>query len=398
MGPSGGAGARRDRAGGRTMKPHILFAAYQVDRGSNGGMESATRIFEALADDFRWTLMTNRETARTARWRAGGADTVLFPFDEGAGRLARAGRLTLASLRALRVKADILHGNDIRGVQVLLPAARMRKVPLAMTLRDTKPEDERYGAHWQRMARRLHALVGLSDDMMRRVGSRLPVPQDRRHTINSIVDLDQFAPVASVDRAALRGRLGIGPGDIAIAMVAGVFDKKRQLDVIRHVMPWLQDQGIALHLVGDFDPDADPYAQACAKCVDDLDLGDRVTFHGFRGNAQDWLAAADIVLVASRREGLARCMIEAMACGTPVVSFDVCSAREMLEDTGAGVVVAQDDWTGLADALRDLAGDPDRRSRLGAAGQAAARRRFDARIVAGKWRDLYHILASGGAA
>ena len=41
-------------------------------------MESATQIFETLADDFRWTLLTNRETPRTERWRAGGARVVRF--------------------------------------------------------------------------------------------------------------------------------------------------------------------------------------------------------------------------------------------------------------------------------------------------------------------------------
>lgn len=82
------------------MTPHILFAAYQTDRGSNGGMESATRIFEALAGEFRWTLMTNRETPRTERWRAGGARVVRFGFDENDPSPLRRARLALASARA----------------------------------------------------------------------------------------------------------------------------------------------------------------------------------------------------------------------------------------------------------------------------------------------------------
>lgn len=371
------------------IPPHIVFAAYQVERGSNGGMESATRIFEALADDFRWTLLTNRETPRTERWRAGGARVVQFGFEEEAGKFARGVQLSLAAARALTLRADILHANDIRGAQVLLPTAGLRGTPLALTLRDTKPQDEPYGAHWNRVAHRLDALVTLSNDMARRVAERLPVPAAKRYTVNSIVDLDLFHPPNAAARAELRERLGIGAHEVAIGMVAGVFDKKRQLDVIRDVLPLLVDLPTRLHLVGDFEPTTDRYARACADMVESQGLGERVVFHGFRRDIADWLVAVDVALVASRREGLARCMIEAMACGTPVVSVDVCSAREMLQETGAGIVVGLDDWPGLATALRALCNDPDKRATMGRAGRDAACARFSTQKVADDWRDLY---------
>lgn len=371
------------------MTPHILFAAYQVDRGSNGGMESATRIFEALTDDFRWTLMTNRETPRTARWRAGGARVVRFAFDEKAKKIVRGAQLSLAAARALTVRADILHGNDIRAAQILLPAALLTKTPLAFTLRGMKSETEKYDVQWQRIAHRLDALITLSDDMARRVGDRLPVPAERRYTISSIVDLDTFRPSDSAQKAALRERLGIRADEYAIGMVAGLFDIKRQLDVIRDVLPELTDLPLRLHLIGDFHPESNPYARACADLVAAQGLDDRVVFHGFRSDVADWLAALDIALVASRREGLARCMIEAMACGTPVVSVDVCSAREMLEPTGAGIVVGRDDWAGLVVALRNLGIDMNRRVAMGHAGREAALALFSKQQVAAGWRDLY---------
>ena len=375
------------------MKPHILFSAYQTDRSSNGGMESATRIFEELTDDFRWTLITNRETPRTERWRAAGARVIRFDFREEAGKMARGAQLGLAAARALAVHADVLHGNDIRGVQLLLPAAQLRRRPLALTLRDTKPEDARYGGNWHRVTRRLNALIVLSDDMARRVGDRLPVPAKRRHTINSIVDLEVFKPSDLADRAALRARLGMGEKECHIGMVAGVFDKKQQLEVIRDVLPQLADLPVRLHLLGDFQPETDAYARSCADMVDAQGLGDRVIFHGFRSDVADWLTALDIAVVASQREGLARCMIEAMACGTPVVSVDVCSAREMLQPTGAGIVVEINDWDGITAALRDLCNAPETRAAMGRAGRKAAVLRFSKLRVADDWRDLYAQLS-----
>ena len=373
--------------------PHVVFAAFQTNRGSNGGMESATRIFEALAGEFRWTLITNRNTSRTERWRAGGARVVPFCFDENEPSPVRKARLALASARALPWGrgADVLHGNDIRGVQLLEPLARLVGKPLALTLRDTKPESEPYGPHWHRVAGRLSALVTLSDDMTARVGDRLPVPAGLRYSINSIVDLEAFRPAR--DPSDLRNRLGIGPDEIALGMVAGVFDKKQQLEVIREVMPALADLPLRLHLIGDFKPDTDFYARACAEAAEEL--GDRVVFHGFRNDVADWLAGLDIVLVASLREGLARCMIEAMACGTPVVSFDVASAREMLELTGAGLVIPEANWPAMAAAIRTLATNPGQCRAMGTAGRLAAKARFSVANVADQWRRIYACLAAG---
>jgi glycosyltransferase involved in cell wall biosynthesis len=287
------------------------------------------------------------------------------------------------------MRANILYVNDIRGAQALLPAALLSRRPLALSLRDTKPTEKRYGAPWHIVGQRLDAMVMLSDEMREREGNRLPVPSSRLYTINSIVDLDTFCPIEPAQRIALRARLGIGTNEHAIGMIAGVFDKKQQLQVISELLPKLVDLSIRLHVVGDFQPAANPYARACADMVAAQGLEDRVIFHGFRSNVADWLAAVDIVLVASRSEGLARCMIEAMACATPVVSFDVCSAREMLQLTGAGYVVGRDDWMGLAAAVRDLITDPDRRVAMGRAGRREALARFSTQRVAEDWNNLY---------
>jgi len=373
----------------KMTKPRILFAAYQTDRGSNGGIESATAIFEALADDFSWTLLTNRETPRTARWRAGGARVVRFAFDDRAGKIVRGAQLSLAAAQALTLRADVLHGNDIRGVEVLLPSAWLSRAPLALTLRDTKPEGESYGASWQRVGQRLDALITLSDSMAQCVGGRLPVPNSRRHTINSIVDFDVFRYPDSDHRKSLRDRLGIGEEECAIGVVAAVSEKKRQFEFIRNVLPKLADLPVRLHLVGDFDPKTDPYARSCADLVLTQGLEDQVVFHGFRSDVADWLAALDIVVVASLREGLARCMIEAMACGTPVVSVDVCSAREMIQRTGAGIVVGRDDWADLAAAVRDLSIDSGKRRAMGRVGHEVALAQFSKQRLAQSWRELY---------
>jgi len=361
-------------------------------------MESATRIFEALAEDFRWTLLTNRGTPRTERWRAGGARIMRFAFDDDASRVVRGAQLAAASAKALAIAATIgpaiLHANDIRGAQILMPTARVMPKPMALTLRDTKPPEEPYRQHWRRVTRRLNRIITLSDEMALHVAKRLPVPHEYQRTIHSIVDLDSFRPREGSERDALRTRLGIGAGELALGLVAGFVEKKRQLEVIQHLMPKLEELPLRLHLVGDFAPASDPYAKACAAAVEAGGLSERVIFHGFRSDVADWLAALDIVIVASSREGLARCMIEAMASGTPVVSFDVCSAQEMLETTGAGIVCPLDDWSAMAEGVRLLAADSVQRRAMGQVGRSTAEQTFSEDTVAEAWYDFYSELVS----
>jgi len=89
-----------------------------------------------------------------------------------------------------------------------------------------------------------------------------------------------------------------------------------------------------------------------------------------------------------------RGMIEAMSCGRPVVSFDVCSAREVLEEKSAtaGTVVAYGDHRGMADALVRYATDPAAQAAAGRAGRAAAEVLFDPDAVVERYERVYREL------
>jgi glycosyltransferase involved in cell wall biosynthesis len=81
-------------------------------------------------------------------------------------------------------------------------------------------------------------------------------------------------------------------------------------------------------------------------------------------------------------------MLEAMAAGRPVVLAAAGEAPRLIERTGAGVVVPPEDPEALAAAFRDLAVDPERRARLGAAGRRAVEAEFGREAWVERWRDL----------
>jgi glycosyltransferase involved in cell wall biosynthesis len=176
-------------------------------------------------------------------------------------------------------------------------------------------------------------------------------------------------------------------------LVPGTFwPKKGQLEFIRNVVPALGERGVATWFAGDFAPGENPYAAECAAAAEPF--ANQVRFMGYRSDIPDLFRHAAAVAVPSKHEGLMRGMIEAMSCGRPVVSFDVCSAREMLGDTsdGAGVVVRSGDFAGMADALLRYAFDPAARAAAGRAGSAAAQILFRPDQVVERYERIYREL------
>jgi glycosyltransferase involved in cell wall biosynthesis len=206
-----------------------------------------------------------------------------------------------------------------------------------------------------------------------------------------MVDLQSFRPPFPEERSAHRARLGIAPSDFVVGCVGAIRDKKNQIEILTRMLPDLRRLApeSRLHFFGDYEPVHDDYCRQFAAVIDELGLQRMVTMHGHQSSMAGNYQALDAIVIGSRNEGLARCMIEGMAVGVPVVSFDVCSAREMLELTGAGVVVRQGDHAGLAAALSALAGDPQRRSAIGAQGCRIAGLRFRPEHVAAAYRMLY---------
>jgi glycosyltransferase involved in cell wall biosynthesis len=79
---------------------------------------------------------------------------------------------------------------------------------------------------------------------------------------------------------------------------------------------------------------------------------------------------------AGDRDGIPVVLMEAMACGLPVVSGDLPAVRELVEDGRTGLLVRPDDPSAVAEALARLAADPGLRASLGSAGRAHVREEF----------------------
>ncbi|MCK7500102.1 MAG: glycosyltransferase [Comamonadaceae bacterium] len=96
-----------------------------------------------------------------------------------------------------------------------------------------------------------------------------------------------------------------------------------------------------------------------------LKLMDRVTFAGFQKVPLPWVAAMDILVLASAKEGLPRGILEAMLLGKPVIASDVVGSRELVRPELTGLLYPYGDVDALAQHLQRLLESADERRRFG---------------------------------
>lgn len=381
------------------MNNEIVFIITQTGRFANGGIASVVEIVRGLTGWNVTVLAPSTGPADAALLEAGATLEVLETrFTNRLISLSIANLWVFREVRRLR--ARVVHCNDIHAADFGAFGAKLAGAKVIFNIRDTLGHSQRVKPKWRLVRSAVDAIIVLSNEMadwcrqtirpLSFLGTHV-----KTHAIYSAVDLAKNQPVSSVERECIRARLGIGPDELAVSYVANVCDKKNQLGFLKGCAAEVlaRSDSIRLHFVGDFLVEEDPHAKECLEWVAEAGLEERVVFHGYTADVQAWYVASDLLVLASRREGLARCMIEGLACGTPMVSFDVCSAREVLEDGHCGVVVSQGDYAALTDALTNLASDTDRRLEMGRNGRKVAARCFDPVKSVSRYNEIYHDLA-----
>ena len=172
----------------------------------------------------------------------------------------------------------------------------------------------------------------------------LGVPEQRVTVLRNGVDLQQFQPPA--DRAALRERLQLR--GTTLLSVGHLIERKGH-DLVINALEHLPDT--RLLIAGDGIEEVNLRALARKRGV-----AARVAFLGAIKHDQlrDYYGAADILVLASSREGWANVLLEAMACGTPVVASNVWGTPEVVAVPEAGVLMRERTPLALAEAVQAL--------------------------------------------
>jgi glycosyltransferase involved in cell wall biosynthesis len=309
-----------------------------------------------------WLAAAATETGATVvRWEAG-----RDPGPRVAGEVRRLRRVLLAA------RPDVVHLHSAKaglaGRLAVRGAVPTLFQPHAWSFLAATGPQQRAALAWERFATRWTTRLVCVSDAERLLGERSGV-RGPAVVVPNGVDLTRFRPYDAADRAAARDRLGL-PDAPTVVCVGRLAPQKGQSDLldawsaVRAGLP-----GAALALVGD-GPDRDALAARAAG-----EPG--VLLAGARDDVPDWLAAADVVVVPSRWEGMALAPLEAMACGRSVVATDVTGIADSVVPE-AGAVVPPGDVATLAAALLERLREPGQADAEGWAGRVHVEGHHDA--------------------
>ena len=142
-------------------------------------------------------------------------------------------------------------------------------------------------------------------------------------------------------------------------------------------------------IVGDRRPGDSTAEDLYALAQRVLPSSDLVTFAGPTNDVRAAYRQADILLLCSDHEGTPNVVLEAMACGLPVIATRVGAIDEIIQDGKNGFIVPRGDTAAMLRVLRMLASDPAQRVVIGAAARETIQRTFDTRTMSGNLERLY---------
>jgi GalNAc-alpha-(1->4)-GalNAc-alpha-(1->3)-diNAcBac-PP-undecaprenol alpha-1,4-N-acetyl-D-galactosaminyltransferase len=282
-------------------------------------------------------------------------------------------RALRSAIRSSRPDAVI---SFIESMNVLtLLATRLMTTPVVVAER-TDPREHKIGVAWSALRRGLYpkaaALVvqtrGVLTWAIERVGEEKahvipnPVPQTRSVRSNAVAAYPRPFILAV-------GRLTREKG---FDLLLRAFAKSSKL-----YSEW------SLVILGEGSE-----REALERLTQELGIAARVHLPGRHAEPAAVMAQASLFVLSSRFEGFPNSLLEAMACGLPVVSFDCRSGPgEIIRDGVDGILVPPEDVPALADAMQELMGHPERRDLLARRGVEATRR-FGTETVMRMWEDL----------
>lgn len=345
-------------------------------------------LFRALEDRGHTVVAAcNLESdGRVARRFLG--DGVTLHRVPGARRL-RPAAVTTDVLRLARYlrreRFDVLHVHgSLVSMQARL-AARLARVPVVVHQAHGFPfHDDQ--PRWLRQSLLLlerffsrhltDVLVTVSEEDARtaREGRFRPEPWQLVHVPGVGVDVDRFHPPSPVERAELRRRYQVADDEVVLLFVGRLVAEKGVRELAEaFAAVAARHPGARLWVVGELLPSERDRSTAPAvlQRLRSGPLRHRVRLLGRRYDVPDLMRAADAFVLPSYREGMPVSVLEAMACGLPVVTTDVRGCREAVVAGESGILVPPRDGPALARALDSVvACEPGRR----AMGEAARRR------------------------
>lgn len=339
----------------------VLF--YQTENIANGGVKSLLNIIYGL-DSSEIILVTNKEVANTHLVTF----NVKWPFGSLVKRVLNFPIWSLTIIRILvRNNIEKIVINDFKTLIVFFPFLFLRNFKVIFNVRDTLLN---YSAKWKILLL-VDEIVCMSEEMKLHLAAKI----DRR-LLHKIVVCYSIINMVKSNNSTGSGR---------VFFLGSFCQKKNQMGMLRAL-----DRHKPNFRTVFFGDVHGSYGNECLNLVRSSNyLNQHVEIRGYQELPFNYIGYGDIVTQPSEREGMARSMLESLSIGVPVVSFDVCSAREVLEQGRCGIVVNQGDYKELFNNICWLLNDASAYRIKSENALATISQRFDKVATLAVYRRIY---------
>jgi glycosyltransferase involved in cell wall biosynthesis/GT2 family glycosyltransferase len=366
-----------------------------IDEIDVGGAEGLAREIACRLDPGRFQVIVCVTRLRPEDTALPDVRRALDHLRDAGVRVVPLGRRSTGSLRAwaplirlLRTESvDVLHAHKFGSNAWAAVFGRAFGIPVIIAHEHSWPFE---GQLARRLvdrhvtARGTDLYLAVSEDDKRQMIAVSGIRPDRVTVVrNGITSRPEVA-------ARPRERLGLGPrAEVVVAV--GLLRRAKAFHILIEATALLARERPDLRtlIAGGPDTIERDEPDRLRRLVAELDLQDAVTLLGTRHDVFDILAAADVAVCCSSREGSPLSVMEYMEAGTPVVASRVGGLPELLEDGVHGRLVAPDDPAALARAIADVLDDPAGAAAMARRARDRRRREFDIDRAVRQVGDLY---------
>lgn len=294
-------------------------------------------------------------------------------------------------------KIDLIQTHLSDSDWIGLMVGRALKIPVVLTFHSSKllppernPRELRSRfriALQSKFYRRADALIAVGAEVRDSLLNFPGVAPEKVHLIPSAIEMP---PEPSEQRRAemREQNAEIISGHSPILSAVGRLVPSKGHDRLIEMMPALLEElpQARLWIIGD-----GPERTQLASLIEQMNLSNSVCLLGGRNDVPDLLAASDVFVTGTRREGLGLAVAEGMAAGLPVVGFKVTGIVDILEHERNGFMVEDGNLAGFAESIIRLQGEPGLSKAMGAEGRRTADA-FDVRHSREKTESVYRKL------
>ncbi|MDP2922658.1 MAG: glycosyltransferase family 4 protein [Candidatus Omnitrophota bacterium] len=228
-----------------------------------------------------------------------------------------------------REKIKLVHANSIYIAEQSFFAAKLVGVPCICHVRDLVPV---LGAGKLRSFafKKMQRLIAISEAVKKDLVEKLHIPENKVIRIYNGVNTQEFSPDICGDK--FRSEFNLGSKKL-VGMIGRFSPEKGQETFLKTAAAVVKQYSeVNFIIVGDAKLGSETFRDEMVSLSKKLGLQDNVIFTGFRDDLALVLAALDILVVPSQAEPFGRVIIEAFACGTPVIASNSGATSELISD------------------------------------------------------------------